>query len=54
MKSNFAFACSVVAIAFNAAAAARAGEIPIDISSQVTSPGPLWAQPRSQVEAIIP
>ena len=37
MKVNFRLACSIVAIAF-AAASARAGEIPIDISSLVNAP----------------
>jgi hypothetical protein len=38
MKSNSAFACSIIAIAFTAAASARAGEIPIDISGLVNAP----------------
>jgi hypothetical protein len=38
MKSIFAFACSIIDIAFTAAASARAGEIPIDISSLVNTP----------------
>ena len=37
MKANFRLACSIVAIAF-AAASARAGEIPIDISGLVNAP----------------
>jgi hypothetical protein len=36
MKANSRLACSLIAIAF--AAAARAGEIPIDISGLVNDP----------------
>ena len=38
MKADSHLACSIIAIAFTAAASARAGEIPIDISGLVNEP----------------
>jgi hypothetical protein len=38
MKANSRLACSIIAIAFTAAASARAGEIPIDISGLANEP----------------
>jgi len=54
MKSNFAFACSFIAIVFNAAASARAGEIPIDVSSQMNEPWSFVGPAQIAGEAIIP